>query len=316
MGGLLKWVLPAFGKMFFSLEGDGSGAGSGSGDAGGAGAGGGEGGAGSGAGAGAGAGAGSPDWKATLPPDTQKMVAIKGWKTPEDAIKGYSELEKLVGQDKIPAPRKDVNGKYEKGELERYLQAVGMPKEAKEYKIPETLKLEADAGITVQQLEAFKPIAHKYGLLPSQFEGVMSEFAGLLNAGAKADLEAKNKKYDETVAGLKQELGEAYDGKIALASRVIKGFVDAKRADEIVKKFGNDPDLIKLLANIGDNMSEEKLSGEGMSGGILTPDQAEAEMRSIRGDSKHPYFVANHPDHKYWVDRFDQLTKLSMAGRK
>lgn len=259
---------------------------------------------------------GSPDWKATVSPETQKIIELKGWKTPEDAIKGYSELERLVGQEKIPLPRKDKDGNYEKGELERFLGAVGMPKESTGYKLPENIKITEGAGLTVQQLDAFKPIAHKYGLLPSQFQGIMTEFTGMLNKGAEAKAVADTKAHEESVATLRQELGETYDAKVALANRVLKNFVPQDRADNIVKKYGNDPDIIKLLANVGENMSEEKLSGEGMGGTLLTPEQAEAEIKTIRSDPQHPYFQATHADHGYWIKRVEQLYKMAEKKAK
>jgi hypothetical protein len=134
--------------------------------------------------------------------------------------------------------------------------------------------------------------------------------------GAEADLKAKNENYDKNVAALKAEYGEAYDGKVQLASRVIRQFVDKEKGDEIVKKYGNDPVVIKLLASVGESMSEEKLSGEGMGGGVLTPAQAEAEIKAIRADAGHPYFKATHPDHKFWVEKVDQLTRQAAAGKK
>jgi hypothetical protein len=259
---------------------------------------------------------GAPNWIAGLSPEVQKLVEIKGWKTPADAITGYTELERLVGQDKIPAPRKDKNGNFEKGELERFLQAAGAPKEVAGYVLPKEIKIEQGAGMTVAQLEAFKPMALKYGLLPHQFNGIMTDFAGMLNKGLEAKTAADTKAYEDAVASLKGELAENYDAKVKLSNRVLQSFIDQKRADVIVKKFGNDPDLIKLLANIGENISEDKLSGDGMGGGVLTPDQAEAEIKTIRADMKHPYFNATHADHAYWVNRVDQLTKMAEAGKK
>lgn len=254
------------------------------------------------------------DWKSSLSPEVQKVIETKGWKTPEDVVNGYGELERMVGQDKIPAPRKDKDGNFEKGELERYLTAVGLPKDAKEYKMPAEIKLPEGSGLTVAQLESFKPIAHKYGLLPHQFAGIMNEFANLVNAGSEAQISQENTKHDESVAALRQELGDQYDAKVALANRVLRSFVDKQRADSLVKKYGNDPDIIKLLANVGDNMSEEALDQSGLNGMGLTPDQAEAEIKKIRADAGHPYFVATHADHNYWVKRMDQLYKI--AGTK
>jgi len=258
---------------------------------------------------------GTGDWTTSLTPEAKSLVTLKGWKTPAEALASYSGLEKLVGGDKIAAPRKDKDGNYEKGELERFLQAAGAPKDAKEYSLPKDLKMEAGTGLTPAALEQFKPIAQKYGLLPHQFQGIMAEFAGMLNAGAKQSAEQKEKAHNEAVTALRGEYGEAYDEKAGLANRVLRSFVDKNRADAIVQKYGSDPDIIKLLANVGENMSEDKIGASNMAGGTLTPAQAAEELRTITADIKHPLFVAGHKDHAYWVNRRMDLEKLAAAGK-
>jgi len=44
------------------------------------------------------------DWVTTLEPGHKDLVTTKGWKSPGDIVKGYTELEKLVGLEKIPMP--------------------------------------------------------------------------------------------------------------------------------------------------------------------------------------------------------------------
>ena len=256
------------------------------------------------------------DWVTTLEPGHKELVTTKGWKSPGDIVKGYSELEKLVGLEKIPMPAKDKDGNFTPDGVKQVLTRLGLPKEAKEYVLPKEIQVAEGAGLTTQQLEAFKPIAHKYGLLPGQYQGIMQDFVAMLNQGVKVKADGDTKQHDESVAALRQEYGTAYDSKVKLANTVLRSFVDKTRADALVQKYGNDPDVIKLLANIGENMGEEVLQQNNMSGGVLTPAEAEGKIREIKANPQHPYFNASHPEHEYWVKEVDRLYKMAVSGQQ
>ena len=256
----------------------------------------------------------SSDWTSTLEPDHKTVVGVKGWKTPADAIKGYSELEKLVGHEKIAMPKKDKDGNYEKGEFERVMSQLGLPKDSKEYKESVNFKLPEGVKLDEKFSAEFKAEAHKVGLLPHQYAFVMDKLASVLQQGMQAQKESNEKAYNESILNLRSKWGSTYDAKSKIANDVLKNFVDPKLGADIIKKYGNDPALIELLANVGGNLSEESLLKSGMSGSLLSPEAAKAEKNNILTDSSHPgnkaYFNAEHPQHQYWVDKVYELNKL------
>jgi len=249
------------------------------------------------------------DWTTSLEPEHRTLVGVKGWKTPGDTIKGYSELEKLVGHEKIAMPRKDKDGNYEQGELDRVMTQLGRPKDPKEYKASATFKLPEGMALDAKFMEGFNAKLHKAGFLPHQYSLVMDELANVINQGTQAQKDANDKAFNEAALNLRTRWGLAYDEKAKLANAVLKNFsADPKQGDTIVKKYGNDPMLIELLANVGSNLSEESLVRTNMSGTLLSPEAAQLEINKIK--SNPAYLDANHPEHKFLVDRMYELNKM------
>lgn len=251
------------------------------------------------------------DWTSGLSEDQKAILQVKGWKTPADTIKSYAELEKHMGTDKVPLPRKDKNGNYEKGELERYLTAIGLPKDPTGYQLPKDFKMPEGVEIDPRLMADFSAKAHKEGLLPHQFNFVMQELSGILQKGKDLQAEQNTKAHNDAALALRTKWGMAYDQKARMANRVLHGFSgDKNKMQEIVSKFGNDPALIELLANVGENMSEDALSQAGMVGQLLDPAAADAEIKKIMADKNNPYWNSTHPDHQYWVNKMGELYKM------
>jgi len=250
------------------------------------------------------------DWTTSLEAEHKALLGVKGWKTPGDAIKGYSELEKLVGHEKIAMPKKDANGNYEAGELDRVMAQLGRPKDPKEYKPSANFKLPDGMAIDAKFMEGFNSRLHKAGFLPHQYALVMDELALVLNQGTQAQKDANEKAFNEAALNLRNKFGLAYPEKEKLANNVLRTFADQTQGDAIAKKYGNDPLIIEILANIGESLSEEALIRTNMSGTLLSPEAAKLEKENIMADSKHPYYLAEHPQHQYWVNKVMELNKM------
>lgn len=253
------------------------------------------------------------DWTETLPAEQKALLGVKGWKAPQDIIKGYSELEKLVGHEKIAMPKKDKDGNYEKGEFERVMSQLGLPKDAKDYTEAKDFKLAEGVSLDAKLMENFKVEARQAGLLPSQYAFVMNKFANLLNSGVSIQKEQTEKSHNESVLNLRNKWGVAYDSKAAIAQNVLNNFADEKTKAEIVKRYGNDPAIVELLANVGSNLSEDVLKSDGMKGSLMTPEGAKMEIDKIRNERSKELNDAQNPQHKYWVNRLSELYNMQGA---
>jgi hypothetical protein len=220
------------------------------------------------------------------------------------------DTERYMGSEKIPVPRKDKNGNYEKGELERVMSVLGLPKTPDEYKTSEKFALPEGVEIDAQMLKDFQVRAHQAGFLPHQYAFMMDELANILAKGEEQKAADSEKAYNEAALALRTKFGATYAQKEKLANNVLRTFSDKTKGAEIIEKYGNDPLIIELLANIGDNLSEDALTKIGVAGGLLTPEAAAEEIKKIRADLNHPYFKAEHPDHQYWINRMNELYKM------
>jgi hypothetical protein len=255
--------------------------------------------------------AAAPDWTSSLEPEHKTLLGIKGWKTPVDVVKSYGELEKLLSHDRIPLPRKNQDGSWEKGELERVMGALGLPKDPKEYKPSANFKLPEGVALNEKTFEDFKAEAHKQGLLPHQYAFVMDKLAGILHQGIEAKKEADTKVHNEAALALRGKWGLAYDEKTKMANNILRNFAtDPKQAETLAQKYANDPVLIELLANVGGNLSEEALTKTNMSGVLLDPTAAQMEINKIRAERSKELTEATHPQHQYWVDKLTELYKM------
>jgi hypothetical protein len=161
------------------------------------------------------------------------------------------------------------------------------PKTVADYKveIPETMKdydIEKDKAFT-----EFRDRAHKAGMTQAQFDLVMGEYfrvAPELVGGSKAlDAETCVNELRTTWksdAQYKQEVGNAYKAAMAYGGDDAEG---------IMKDYGNDPRIVRMMARAGAELGEDKSPS---SGGSLPAGQTvEAMMQS------EAYSNSKHADH-------------------
>ncbi|MFA5388873.1 MAG: hypothetical protein WC312_03865 [Candidatus Omnitrophota bacterium] len=251
----------------------------------------------------------SGDWASALEPEHRTLLGVKGWKTPADIIKSYKDIEHLVPAEKIAMPYKDKDGNFNQDDLKRVFSQLGLPKDPKEYKPSANFKLPEGITLDAKFIEGFNAKLHKAGFLPHQYALVMDELANVLNQGTQAQIEANNKAFNEANLNLRSKWGLGYEEKSKLANAVLKNFCgDPKQGEAIAKKYGNDPFIIELLANVGGNLSEEALDRTNMSGTLLSPEAAQLEINTIKANPA--YLDSSHPSHQYLVDRMYELQKM------
>ena len=249
------------------------------------------------------------DWTATMSPEHKAVIDVKGWKSSGDVISSYSDLEKLVGHEKIAMPKKDTNGNFEAGELNRVMTQLGAPSDSKDYQTGADFKLPEGMAIAPELESALKTRAREAGLLPSHYQFMMNELGNLITKGNDAQQAKTKADFDNASLELRTKWGLAYDNNAKLANSMIESF-GGETAQEIVKKYGNDPAVIELLANVGKEFSEEQLIKTGMTGKVLTPEAAKLEIDKIRSERSKELNDANDPQHQYWTDKLSDYYKM------
>ena len=103
------------------------------------------------------------------------FVAGKGWKTGDDAITGYQNLEKLIGAEKagrsvvLPKDENDVEGN------KAFRAKLGVPEKVDGYAIPEAYREALKDDALMPHVAA---AALKHGLTPKQYEGFLADVLG------------------------------------------------------------------------------------------------------------------------------------------
>jgi hypothetical protein len=241
---------------------------------------------------------GPPEWapKKYWNPDKRQLEV-------EELAKGYVNLEKLLGREKVPLPTDDED---QEG-WERVYKAIGRPEKPDEYQfnspeLPEDLPYDKEAE------QNFRTWAHVNGLNKKQA-------ANLYDGYVKHQLERhaawhkQQQDYRRELEGnLQREYGNKLESVKQRAGLIIRENADPEFHQYLTESgLGNDPRMVRFLDRVGQKLvGETKLKG--------TPKVAEAEpqdyQRAIadyREKHKEALFNRDHPNHELRVKEFNRL---------
>lgn len=228
-------------------------------------------------------------WKSHLSPDLKGSPTLAKFDdSPEGlgkAMESHLNLEKLLGQDKVPIPKddKDTEG------WARFSKALGIPDKAEGYgladaEIPESMK-----GLTFDK-NKFAEVVHSFKLTPSQAKGLWGAYTQMNKEAYSKFMETHKQQMTNVVNQLRSEWGDTYDANVEIGQTVINKFSgDKDTEDFITSVLAKDPRGVKFLAKIGNQFAENKIGEFSMKRFSLTPEQAEGEINAILNDPKHPY---------------------------
>lgn len=228
--------------------------------------------------------------------------SIQKFENAEALGKSYVELEKKIGAKGVLLPGKDAKPE----EVAKFYNALGRPEKADGYAFTDIDGLDDRLKPSAEDKKAFMEAAHAAGLSQAQAERVRKWYYETQQARLKTfDDEATNE-FNAAKTKLNQEWGAKYKENEALANRVLNQFLDKDSASRLTEKMGNDPGLIKLLANVGSKLSEDTLGGKG-GGPVLSVEEARGKINEIYANPNHPYHRAGDPLHD---EAFTEMTSL------
>lgn len=165
-------------------------------------------------------------------------------------------------------------------QLAAHYASMGVPAKAEDY-----LNIDNPEGVELnhEEIGGFKHIAHRHGLTPAQFKGVVLDF----NAAHRAQAEVASKPAQEATDALKGEWGAAYDQRNGAVVAMMTQF---KFPPQVVEAFTNkqaDAGSIKALYAIAEALGGEgagllhDIPGQG-AGAAMTPAEGEARITEAR----------------------------------
>jgi len=195
-------------------------------------------------------------------------------------------LEKLKG---VPEERLlRLPEKMEGDDARAVFQRLGAPKAAKDYEI----QVKEDFGGNTFAEKA-QEIFYKHNLTKAQGQNVIAELTEYAGAQKAAQAEQHKNTILQADVKLKQEWGAQYDTNVNLAKQGAKILgLDLKSLDIMEALQGRDT-LLKNLQRIGVSVGESTfVEGSGAAPQTMSPEQAQAEIKTMLSDQKFAKKVA------------------------
>lgn len=218
-------------------------------------------------------------WWGTFGDETIRGFAeTKNWKSPEDVVKSYQNLEKIVGSkaNALIVPGEDATAE----DWAAFYDKTGRPAAADNYAMPDTLKEDP-------AMKAFAPVAHELGFTSKQWEGVTKFITSNQEASAASEKAALTARAESDVAELKAaNPGIKFD---ALKENFRRGArdlgVDEATQARLEAALGT-KDMISMLAKVGAMQGETPfVEGDPRSSGEKSPEAARIERDALSKDA-------------------------------
>ena len=243
------------------------------------------------------------DWKESLPEDLKSDPSLLTVKDVPGLAKSYIHAQKMIGADKIALPGKNASEE----EWDAVYNRLGKPEEAKAY--------EEDFGdlpIPEENVKNFKDAAHKLGLNQTQFKGLTTWYKDLIKTQVEDINVDADTKRAESEAALRKEFGKTYDAKLKSSQRVFQTYGDTKFLDVELKdgtKLGDHPTFIKLMSNIADTISEDKIATGEKGSEFFTPAEAKRKITELTAPGT-PYWNRKDAGHENAVKEVADMQEM------
>tara|TARA_R110002020_G_scaffold161060_1_gene345790 strand:+ start:274 stop:1080 length:807 start_codon:yes stop_codon:yes gene_type:complete len=239
------------------------------------------------------------NWKEALPEDVREDPSMQAIQTVDNLAKSYVNAQKMIGADKIIVPNKYA----EENEWQDVFTKLGLPETPDKYEIAVN-----DKEVDKEFFSNFKQAAHGAGILPNQAQKIFdwyNEASGKMVQDQTNQTQATEK---EAIDSLRNEWGSAYDSKLKAAHAGVSHYGNEELTAFLEETgLGNNPNIIKTFAKIGESLSEDAFKDGGPTNFGMTPQDAQTQINSVMADKKHPYHDKYHPNH---TNAVSEVTKL------
>lgn len=219
---------------------------------------------------------GAPDYSWAGDDKAQAIAKAKGWASPADALKSYSELEGYLGGDKVPLPKDEGD----KAGYDRLWKTLGRPDTPDGYGIkpPEG----ADPALSTE----YATKAHELGLTTKQANELLAWHeakGGEMGTASQAETDAR---IDGDVKTVKDDWGPNFNANAEVARRGTDalGWDKAKiEAIEAHPLLGHKW-LMDTALKVGQMTGEGRMHNPGGQGSFapVTKESAQARLQEIK----------------------------------
>ena len=195
-------------------------------------------------------------------------------------------------------------------EIKAFNQKLGVPEKAGDYKIARPV-LPDYVGWNDQVHTQVLDAAHASGLTTKQTAAVVERLAKIVQ-GITPDPHAQLEKSKEL---LQQKWGENFGRNLILSTRAAEHLGGQELLDALAETgAGAHPVVLDALHKLGAGMLEQGLI-KNEDTKLETVQDAQKQIAAIKGDVKHAYWDAAHPNHAAAVQEYRRLLQLIDANK-
>lgn len=254
-------------------------------------------------------------------------IESKGFKDPNDVIKSYANLERMVGNSvRIPPADASEEAKKEfyqkisedpniviKGS-EDFYNKLGRPETSKDYKLQDIIDSQIAQALPDihNDLDNFQNIAHDIGLNNEQAAKLVEMRMGEI----KAQYEQQAMYRQQAEQELHTMWGPDYQNRLNAAKQMANIYAEQypdAMAELIHGPSGNNPALLNMLSELASEFKEKGHAGLVNSQFGMTPDQALSKIADKKADIgfMEAYTNYGHPGHKKAVADLEKLYAIA-----
>ena len=222
------------------------------------------------------------DWQSTLPEGYREEKSLSTVRDAKILARMFVDTKRMVGKDMMEIPT-DASSEET---WDAFHKAGGKPETVADYNLAAPTEFPTELLETAfpkARLEAWQERFFKAGISKKAADQFIAHFAQDMLADMQTAKMASEQQESELVSGLSTDWGAAFDQKIHLGNlAIVEGTGDnAEFKARVVAKVQKDPDLTRLLANLGGKFAEGKPPGFGT---VPTPGDYQKQIDEIRAN--------------------------------
>jgi len=250
-------------------------------------------------------------WRDFLSDEYKVHPSLKDYKDANALAKSHINLQKLLGGDKIPAPKED----WTPEQWKEFYGRLGRPDTPDKYQFKLADGFPADEAL-VKDMVA---IMHEDGLTQKQAASILEKYSIKMAGAIKAQQDADAAAAKEAITALQKEYGEKFQEATNYARYAVKELGDSDLANMLNETgLTNNVHLFKLMDKVGRLIANDRATGSnngpGSAGfGNMSVAEAQAAINAMMADPEKnkALYDASHPKHKEVVDIRTQLFKVA-----
>ena len=254
------------------------------------------------------------DWKASLPAEIRDEPSLAQIKDVASLAKSYVHAQRLIGGEKILAPKDSWGDK----EWSAFWNRIGRPEKPEGYEIKRPDNLDSTIQLDDGKINELKTLFHGIGLTNAQAGKLFGYFVHELNEDVKTRKASADKAMADAVRELRTEWGMDFDNNLQLAKGAVRALTDESFAQFLDSSgLGNHPQMAKLFLKLAKMTAEDRNRLGESSMTLSSSARAAAEIDSLVQNKEFmsDLMDARSTGHKLALQRWEKLHQMAYPGK-